>query len=213
MSGTEEALRARLADGLEHMGMELARDRIESMIAYLLLLARWNRAYNLTAVRDPMDMVPKHLLDSLAVLPYVAGADVLDLGTGPGLPGLPLALAMPEVTFHLLDSNGKKVRFLRQAVLDLGLGNVRVIEARMESYLPERKFATIVSRALTSVPGLLAAAGPLLARPARLLAMKGRRPEDAELSCLIPRPDRLEIHRLQVPFLDAERHLVEVRYD
>jgi len=207
------ALRARLADGVARMGIELAADRIEPMVAYVLLLARWNRAFNLTGVHDPLEMVPKHLLDSLAVLPYVAGEAVLDLGSGPGLPGIPLALAMPRAVFHLLDSNGKKIRFLRQAVLELGLGNVRVIQARMESYLPAGKFATIVSRAVTSVPELSAAAGRLVARPGRLLAMKGRRPEDTELRGLAPPPGCPEVHRLEVPFLDAERHLVEVRYD
>lgn len=206
-------LRAQLQAGLEQMECTLAQGRTDRMIAYLLLLQHWNRAYNLTAVHNPLEMVPKHLLDSLTLLPYLYGDELLDLGTGPGLPGIPLAIAAPERVFHLLDSNGKKIRFLRQVVMELGLTNVRMIQARMESYLPERKFATIVSRAVASVPDLLAAARPLLARPGRLLAMKGQRPDDTELRRFVPNPDAVTIHRLKVPFLGAERHLVEAQYD
>jgi 16S rRNA (guanine527-N7)-methyltransferase len=214
MGGIDQgAVRARLAAGIGHMDLDLSPGQTDGMVAYLLLLRRWNGVYNLTAVHEPFEMISKHLLDSLAVLPYLFGVRVLDVGSGPGLPGIPLAVASPDRTFRLLDSNGKKTRFLRQAVTSLGLTNVEVIHARMELYLPEEKFATIVSRAVTSVPDLLAATGLLLARPARLLAMKGRRPAEVELRGLVPRPDALRIHRLEVPFLDAERHLIEAKYD
>jgi len=206
-------IRARLEAGLEQMDITLAADQIDRMIAYLLLLRRWNRVYNLTAVRELGEMVPRHLLDSLSVLPYLFGHRVLDVGSGAGLPGIPLALASPGREFHLLDSNGKKTRFLCQAVTDVGLANVEVVQTRMESYLPEGKFATIVSRAVTSVPDLLATTGRLLAHPARLLAMKGRRPADVEIRGLESSPYTLRIHRLEVPFLDAERHLVDMRYE
>jgi 16S rRNA (guanine527-N7)-methyltransferase len=208
-----KAARTRLAAGLERMGIMLEAARLNCLVDYLALLGRWNRAYNLTAVRDPLDMVSKHLLDSLSVSPYLFGESVLDLGTGPGLPGIPLAVVAPERTFHLLDSNGKKTRFVRQAAMDLGLVNVRVIQARMESYLPERKFATIVSRAVTGLPELVAVTGSLLARPARLLAMKGQRPIEDALGPLDPSPDTLRVHRLQVPYLEGERHLIDARYD
>jgi 16S rRNA (guanine527-N7)-methyltransferase len=212
--GADEAqLRSRLRAGLAQMNLMLASDQISRMVAYLSLLQRWNRAYNLTAVREPLEMVPKHLLDSLSVLPYLFGDRVLDVGTGAGLPGLPLAVASPRRAFCLLDSSGKKIRFLRQVVMDLGLANVEVVQARMESYLPEEKFATIVSRAVTSVPDLLAATGRLLARPARLLVMKGQRPSDTEIRGLVPSPAISRVHRLEVPFLDAKRHLVDARYD
>jgi len=209
----EEEVRARLETGLERMDIAPATDLTGRLIAYLLLLRRWNRAYNLTAVREPLEMVPRHLLDSLSVLPYLFGDLILDAGTGPGLPGIPLALAAPERSFFLLDSNGKKTRFLRQAVAEMGLANASVIQTRMESYLPERKFATIVSRAVGSAPELLAATGRLLARPARLLLMKGRAPKDTDLGGLEPNPDTLRVRRLQVPFLEAERHLIEAQYD
>lgn len=209
----EDIARDRLLAGIERMDLAPVADQVDRMLAYLLLLQRWNRVYNLTAVREPVEMVSRHLLDSLSVLPFLDGDGLLDLGTGAGLPGIVLAIAAPDALFHLLDSNGKKIRFLRQAVSELGLANVRVIQSRIQSYLPGRKFATIGCRALTSVPGVLTAAGHLLARPARLLVMKGSYPPDAELRALVPPPDSLRIHRLTVPFLDAERHLVEARYD
>ena len=209
----EGPLKARLETGLARMDLELAVDQVGRMLAYLALLQRWNRVYNLTAVREPTQMVPRHLLDSLSVLPYLFGEQVLDLGSGAGLPGIPLAIATPERAFSLLDSSGKKTRFLRQLVSDLGLANVDVVQGRMESYLPEEKFATIVSRAVATTPVLLAAGQRLLGRPARLLVMKGQRPDDAEIRGLEPRPDAVRIHRLHVPFLDAERHLIDARYD
>jgi 16S rRNA (guanine527-N7)-methyltransferase len=157
-------------------------------------------------------MVPRHLLDSLAVAPYLGQGPVLDLGTGPGLPGLPLAVMVPEQAFVLLDSNGKKVRFVRQAVMELGLTNVSVVHARIESYQWDRKFATIVSRAMATVPEILGAVAGLMARPARLLLMKGRR-TDAELKDLEPPPDAVEVHPLRVPLLEGERHLIQIRFD
>jgi 16S rRNA (guanine527-N7)-methyltransferase len=204
--------RRRLAAGLEQMGLAVDAGRQERLIAYLKLLQRWNETYNLTAVRDPRDMVPRHLLDSLAVRPYLFGDRLLDLGTGAGLPGIPLAVVAPRRSFHLLDSNGKKTRFVRQAAMELGLGNVAVVQARMESYLPDRKFATIISRAVTSLSDLSAVADRLLARPARLLVMKGRDP-DKELRDPGRRAGYPRIHRLRVPFLDEERHLIDVSFD
>ncbi|WP_256091672.1 16S rRNA (guanine(527)-N(7))-methyltransferase RsmG [Candidatus Thiosymbion oneisti] len=207
------AVRTRLTAGLEQMGIALSGDRTDVMVRYLLLLQRWNRAYNLTAVRAPLEMVSKHLLDSLSVLPYLYGDKLLDLGTGPGLPGIPLAIAAPERTFYLLDSNGKKVRFLHQAVMGLGLMNAVVIRARMEAYLPGREFATIVSRAVASVPDLLGLTARLPARPVRLLAMQGKQPAGTELRGLEPSPDTLSVHPIEVPFLSAERHLIEAHYN
>ncbi len=208
-----ERARATLETGVEQMGMEVDAGQLDRLVELLRLLHRWNKAYNLTAVRDPLEMVPKHLLDSLSACPHLFGNTVLDVGTGPGLPGLPLAIAAPELAFHLLDSNSKKIRFVRQAAMQLGLSNVTYIHSRMESYLPERKFATIISRAVTSVPDLLAATGRLLAHPGRLLAMKGQRPGFDELRRLEPSPVDLKIHRLKVPVLDSERHLIDARYD
>lgn len=203
-------LRARLDAGLAAMAAaidevvdETARGRL---VRYVELLSRWNRAYNLTAVREPLKMVPRHLLDSLAVLPWVCRGPVLDLGTGAGLPGIPLAVVRPDLAFTLLDSNGKKTRFVRQAVLELGLENVEVVQVRLEAYRPERKFATIVARALASLPSLYTGARALATADGRLLALKGPLAAE-ELAALSPEP---YIHRLVVPGVDGERSLIEV---
>lgn len=202
--------RAHLDEGLKALNLNLAEAQRQRLIQFLTLLMRWNRTFNLTAVRDPQEAVTRHLLDSLVVLPYLSGTPVLDLGTGPGLPGIPLAIAEPMVHFVLLDSNGKKIRFVRQAALELSLPGVEAVQARMESYRPRQKFATIISRAVAELETLWRVAEPLLANPGRLLIMKGRRPE-AELAALsAPNP---RCHPLSVPGLDAERHLIEIRRD
>ncbi len=208
----DRALRDRLDAGLAALGLTAGETQRAGLIAYLALLARWNQAYNLTAVRDPLEMVGRHLLDSLSVGPYLFGDSVLDLGSGAGLPGIPLALLYPDRRFWLLDANGKKTRFIRQALMNLGLTNCEAVQARMESYRPARKFATIVARAVASLSELRALGEPLLDRPGRLLLMKGRTPE-AEMEDLTPRPDALMVHRLEVPFVVGERHLIEVRMD
>ena len=181
--------------------------------AYLDLLARWNRAYNLTAVRDPREMVPRHLLDSLAMEPFLDGiATLADLGTGPGLPGIPLAIARPGLRVVLVEANGKKARFLREAVRTLGLANAEVAESRIEALDRPRQFDAITARALATLPQILGFGGHLLAPGGRLLAMKGARP-DAEIAAL-PRGWRLEtLHRLTVPGLEGARHLVVVGRD
>jgi 16S rRNA (guanine527-N7)-methyltransferase len=206
------ALSRRLDAGLTALDLPATEFQRDGLLAYLALLTRWNRAYNLTAVRDPLEMVGRHLLDSLAVGPYLFGDSVLDLGTGAGLPGIPLALLYPQHRFWLLDGNGKKTRFVRQVVMELGLTNCEVVQARMESYRPARKFATIVARAVATLVDLQTLAEPLLDRPGRLLLMKGRAPE-AELEDLIPCSKTTEVHRLAVPFVVGERHLIELRLD
>lgn len=212
----QAALRAQLDAGLAALddpgiGAALPDAARNRLIAYLALLTRWNQAFNLTAVRDPEAMVPRHLLDSLAVLPWVADGPVLDLGTGAGLPGIPLALARPALAFTLLDGNGKKVRFVRQAVAELGLGNCTAVQARARTYRPPAKFATIVARAVAPLAGLCAECTHLAAPGARLLALKGRRPAD-ELAAL-PAHAAVAVHRLGVPGADGARHLIVVPLD
>jgi 16S rRNA (guanine527-N7)-methyltransferase len=215
-----DALRRRLDDGLAQMdpaiGAALDGAARERLIAYLALLARWNRAYNLTAVRDPMAMVPRHLLDSLAVLPWMPPeyGPLLDAGTGAGLPGIPLAIARPGLRLTLLDGNGKKTRFVRQAALELGLTNVEVIHARLETYRPAVRFGTIVARAVASLAQMYTACTHLAAANARLLALKGRLPEH-EIAALRASPEpplRIDCHPLSVPLLDGERNLIEIRF-
>ncbi len=178
--------------------------------AYLELLARWNRTYNLTAIRDPGEMVTLHLLDSLAMRAHVRGVERLaDLGTGAGLPGIPLAIALPGLQVTLVESNGKKARFLREAVRTLGLGNARVAESRAEAVDMPAAFDAITARAMASLADILAVGGHLLAPGGRLLAMKGARP-DAEIAALPAGWGVEALHPLAVPGLDAERHLVVV---
>ncbi len=204
----QDSLRAELDAGLSALSLDAALG--DPLMAYLSLLDRWNRTYNLTAIRDPHDMIAKHLLDSLAMLPYVLDVAMLaDLGTGPGLPGIPLAIALPSLQVTLVESNGKKARFLREAVRALGLGNARVAESRAEALDEPGAYAAITARALATLPEILAVGGHLLAPGGRLLAMKGVRPDD-EIAAL-PAGWRLEaVHVLKVPGLAAERHLVVV---
>ncbi|HET7358878.1 MAG TPA: 16S rRNA (guanine(527)-N(7))-methyltransferase RsmG [Rhodanobacteraceae bacterium] len=203
-----EALHLPLRDGIAALGLELPAGAQARLLDYLELLQRWNRAYNLTAVRDPAQMVSRHLLDSLAIAPFVAGATLADLGSGAGLPGIPLAIATPARAVTLVDTNGKKARFLREAVRSLALDNVTVVQARVEDL--DGRFDCITARAFASLADMLAWGGHLLAGGGRWLAMKGRWPDD-ELAALPP-GFRLEAsHVLAVPGLDAERHLLVLR--
>jgi 16S rRNA (guanine527-N7)-methyltransferase len=201
-------LRPDLESGLRPLGLDTAV--ADPLLAYLSLLARWNAAYNLTAIRDPREMLAKHLLDSLAMHAHLDGVGRLaDLGTGPGLPGIPLAIARPGLQVTLVESNGKKARFLREAVRQLKLGNARVAESRIEAFDAPGSFDAITARALATLPLILELGGHLLKPEGRLLAMKGIRPDD-EIAAL-PAGWRLAaVHPLRVPGLDAVRHLVEI---
>ncbi len=196
----------RLHQGITNLGLDLPPVAETQLLQFLQLLAKWNQAYNLTAVRDPQEMVTRHLLDSLVLLPYVQGPRVLDIGTGPGLPGLPLAVARPEYSFTLLDANAKKTRFVTQAVGELGLKNVEVVQSRVENYRPVEKFDTLVARAFSSIADMLANTHHLCAPGGRFLAMKGVYPE-AELAAIPAGYAVSEVAVLQVPGLDAARHL------
>ncbi|HNR92131.1 MAG TPA: 16S rRNA (guanine(527)-N(7))-methyltransferase RsmG [Dokdonella sp.] len=203
-----EALRKRLGAGVAALSLELTESTIERLLDYVDLLVRWNAAYNLTAVRDPAEMVTRHLLDSLAVLPYVDGATLADLGSGAGLPGIPLALARRFEAVLLVDSNGKKARFLREAVRQLGLAEASVAESRVEAV--QGRFDCITARAFATLADMLALGGHLLAPGGRWLALKGRHPQD-ELDALPPGFEVESVRRIEVPGLDAERHLVTIR--
>ena len=202
------SLEQRLHPGLDALG--LARAHSDALLAYLALLDRWNRTYNLTAIRDPGEMVDKHLLDSLAMHAHVAGVERLaDLGTGAGLPGIPLAIVHPRLQVTLVESNGKKARFLREAVRRLGLDNAQVAESRIEQFDAPGRYDAITARALATLPLIVQLGGHLLGAQGRLLAMKGALPED-EIAALPAGWRVQDIHPLQVPGLGAERHLVVV---
>ncbi len=199
----------RLVQGLEVLGLDLGDDQVAGLLQYADLLLKWNRAYNLTAVDDPLEIVSRHLLDSLAILPFLAGRQFIDVGTGPGLPGIPLAIACPDRHFTLLDSNGKKVRFLFQARAALELGNVREVQSRVEDFRPEAGFDGVISRAFTSLSGMADKCRHLLAAGGRFYAMKGRYPEK-ELSELAKPYNVTASHRLEIPGVDGVRHLIEI---
>lgn len=206
---TKPLWHGQLRDGLATMKLSLAEDRQEKLLAFLGLLNKWNRAYNLTAVRDERVMVSRQLLDSLSILPWVTAEHLLDVGAGGGLPGIPLAIALPEKRFTLLDSNGKKTRFLNQCVLELGLDNVEVIHGRAEDCSPAEPFSQISSRAFTALENLVNWCGDLLANEGEFLAMKGQFPDD-EVTALPAGWQVKSSHSLDVPGADGERHLLIV---
>ncbi|MBW3567380.1 MAG: 16S rRNA (guanine(527)-N(7))-methyltransferase RsmG [Proteobacteria bacterium] len=184
-------------------------DAGESLVRYVELLERWNQAYNLTAVRDPAEMVQRHILDSAVIEPFLAKGLIADVGTGAGLPGIVLAILQPELAFTLIDSNGKKTRFCRQAVAELGLENVAVEQARVEDYRPVERFATVVSRAYASLAEFVSSTRHLLVEGGTFLAMKGAYPHQ-ELNELPAGVRLVAVHPLSVSGLNAERHLVEM---
>ncbi len=197
-----------LRDGLAALGLE-AEALTPPLLAYLALLVRWNATYNLTAIRDPREMVTKHLLDSLAMAPFVPDAPLADLGTGPGLPGIPLAIARPGCTVTLVESNGKKARFLREAVRMLGLPNARVAECRAENLDEPGAYSVITARALATLDRIIEVGGHLLSADGRLLAMKAE--TVAEEAAQLPAGWRLDaVHPLAVPGLAATRQLAVV---
>ena len=198
-----------LVDGLKTMQVVLSQTQRDMLLRYLALLAKWNRAYNLTAVRDPAQVVTRHLLDSLSTLAHVQGPRIIDVGTGAGLPGVPLAIARPDWQVCLLDSNGKKTRFLNQATVELALPNVTVINQRVESYRAEQSFDTIVSRAFAALPDMLRITRHLRAPGGQWLAMKGPG-EHAERVALSPE-FKVEVHTVEIPGECIERRVLILR--
>jgi len=187
-----------LIEGLQQLAI---RVDTQPLMRYLFLLDKWNHAYNLTAVRRIDAMVTKHLLDSLAILPWVTGSRVLDVGSGAGLPGIPLALAMPDVQFILLDSNGKKIRFMQEVKRVLKISNVEIQQARVENYHPETSFDTVITRAFSELTPMLSWTKHLLGQDGKWLAMKGRYP-DTELAAIkLP----YQVKTYSVPGIDGER--------
>ncbi|MGM0521205.1 MAG: 16S rRNA (guanine(527)-N(7))-methyltransferase RsmG [Pseudomonadota bacterium] len=201
-----DGIAERLDQGLGELGQSISDEQRTQLLGLLALLHKWNRAYNLTAVRDVNDMVTRHLLDSAAVAPFVHGPRVLDVGAGPGLPGLVLAILNPALDVTLLDSNGKKVRFQRQAIMELGLENVTPVQARVEQFDAD-SFDQVISRAFASLVDFVALTRQLPATHGEWLAMKGPGADD-ELQAL---PDDITMkarHSLKVPFEAATRQLL-----
>ncbi len=196
-----------LGKGLAALGLADAAALVDRIGAYLELISKWNQVYNLTAIRDLDRMVVEHALDSLAILPYIRPSLILDVGSGAGLPGIPIAMARPQWHVCLLDSNHKKCVFLRQAAIELRLPNVEIVCERIESFPDDRRFDTIVSRAFAETQHFAKVAAPLLASDGVMLAMKGLYPHEeiAQLPAAVALKD---VVSLQVPALEARRHLV-----
>jgi len=201
-----EACRKILVSGLKSLNLPLAEDKVEQLLGFIKLIEKWNKAYNLTAIRDREAMVRLHLLDSLAIVPFIEGKRVIDIGTGAGLPGIPLAIYLPEIEFTLLDSNAKKTRFVQQAILELKLKNVSVCHNRVEHYHPEKSFDTVITRAFASLSDIVELTAHLLSKDGVLLAMKGQLSDvpklEAAKTTLIP---------VNVPGITAERCLVKIQ--
>jgi 16S rRNA (guanine527-N7)-methyltransferase len=200
---------ATLERGLAALGLELDPAQCAALLRFADLLQRWNRVYNLTAVRDPVATVTRHLLDALAVVPYLPPGRLIDVGSGAGLPGIPLAIALPDRDVTLLDASAKRVRFMQQAVIELGLDNARPLQARAEAHRPERPYDAVITRAFAGISDMLSACRHLVADDGVILAMKGQRP-DAELAALPPGIVLRDVVPLAVPGLEATRHLVRL---
>lgn len=195
---------------LDEAGISLTDHQKTLLVAYVDMLHKWNKAYNLTSVRDPAEMVVRHILDSIVVAPYLQGQRFIDVGTGPGLPGIPLAIVLPDAHFTLLDSLGKRVRFLRQVQHELKLENITPVQSRVEAYPSEPPFDGVISRAFASLNDMVSWCHHLPGEKGRFYALKGQLPED-EIASL---PDDFSVEsveKLRVPQLEGERHLMIIK--
>ena len=205
--GKARDLKNLLAEGVAEIGIEIDDQHRRALLGYLSLLKRWNRVYNLTTVKSDADFVTRHLLDSLSVVPYLHGRKIIDIGSGAGLPGIPVALACPDLEVTLLDSNAKRCRFLRQVQAQLKLQNVIIVQQRAEKFHPHEKFDSLLSRAFSHLSSFIACSGHLLADGGQLLAMKGQ--WSGEESAEMVLGFRVEdVIKLNVPGLPEQRHLV-----
>ncbi len=204
------ALHEKLTDLIAKSGLVVNKQQIDQLVAYVQLLDKWNKAYNLTSVRDPQEMLVKHILDSLMNGPHLNGENFIDVGTGPGLPGIPLAILYPERNFVLLDSLGKRITFLRQVVFQLNLKNVTPVQSRVEKYLPQTPFDGVLSRAFASLEDMINWCHHLIDEKGRFYALKGLYPTD-ELAALPENIELVNSVEINVPELEGERHLIELK--
>ena len=195
-----------LQEGLQELNISADEHKLESLLAFIKLIEKWNKAYNLTAVRKPEDMARLHILDSMAVMPFIQGNRVADIGTGAGLPGIPLAIFLPDIEFTLVDSNSKKTRFVQQAILELKLKNVKVIHSRVENLQTDTFFSTVIMRAFASLEDIMRLSRHLIDKEGILLAMKGQTP-DLELNEIAQPYSIIPVH---VPGIEAERCLIQI---
>lgn len=196
-----------LVSGIASLNLNVADHQVDQLLDFIKLIEKWNKAYNLTAIRNREEMVRLHILDSLAIVPHIEGKRIIDIGTGAGLPGIPLAICLPEIGFTLLDSNAKKTRFVQQAVLELKLKNVAVLHSRVENYHPEQGYDAVLARAFAGLPEIVKLTAHLLNKDGVLLAMKGQNP-DAELAEITAKKSVVSV---SVPGANVERCLVRIQ--
>ncbi|NDW21396.1 16S rRNA (guanine(527)-N(7))-methyltransferase RsmG [Alteromonas hispanica] len=204
---TQQELHSILASGLEALSLDLTNDQKQQLVEFVLLIDKWNKAYNLTSIRCPKQMMVKHILDSLAIVPHLTGGNIIDVGTGPGLPGMPLAIAFPDKTFTLLDSLGKRVRFMTQCVHTLKLTNVTPVNSRVENHVGEKPYDIVLSRAFASLKDMLHWCEHLVDSDGQFLALKGQFPQK-EIDEVSDHFLVSDTKNITVPNLDGERHLV-----
>lgn len=204
-----EDCRKILVDGIAALKLSIDGQKVDQLLAFVKLIEKWNKTYNLTAIKTKQDMVRLHLLDSLTVIPYLEGNRIIDIGTGAGLPGIPLAICLRHITFALLDSNAKKTRFVQQAVLELKLTNVQICHCRAEDYQPLELCSTVVTRAFAELSEIVESTKHLLTENGKMIAMKGHCAE-SELAQVTAKKTVIPIH---VPSVEAERNLVCIQFD
>jgi len=204
------SLKQQLTEGLVGLQLEISEQAQDKLLGYLALLEKWNKHYNLTAIRNIHEMVPLHLLDSLSICPFIHGKNLLDVGTGAGLPGIPLSIVFPEKHFTLLDANAKKIRFCRQAINELKLHNVSAVHERIERFQPEKPLDQITTRAFSDLDKMLKLLQPILTGKTEIVAMKGKLPAD-EINSIKQQDYKVSEHLLSVPAINAERHLVIIK--
>lgn len=204
-----EQIQDKLAKACQKLPFSVSEEQQSQLIKYLEMVNKWNKAYNLTSVRDPLEMVTVHLVDSIAVSPLLEGKRFIDVGTGPGLPGVPLAIMCPDAQFVLLDSLGKRIRFLKQVAFELKLANIEPIQSRVEEHTPEVEFDAVITRAYASIELMLSSCQHLVTSGGKFLALKGIYPEE-ELDAVSDAFSVVESTPLNVPGLDAQRHVIKI---
>lgn len=209
MSLSRGPLRSELTAGLIQLSLDLDDQQIEKLLDYLDLLNRWNKSINLTAVSDPLEQIRRHLLDSFSIQPYIKRSPILDVGTGAGLPGIPLAIALPNSQWHLLDNSTKRISFLRTVITQLKIENVELINSKVEEYKTGELYPTIVCRAFASLKEITHNAQHLMADDGSFLAMKGQYPEQ-EITDMSEAFAVTECYPLTVPGLSEDRHLLKI---